>query len=101
VHLGAALVADEESFELVEVGEGALDDPADGAEAGAVVGSASCDRRFDPSRSQQSPVFVVVVAAIGDQLVGAATRPAGQPGDGRHPVEQRDQLRDVVAVTAG
>jgi hypothetical protein len=33
VHVGAAFVADEQSFELVEVSEGALDDPADAAEA--------------------------------------------------------------------
>jgi hypothetical protein len=33
VDLGAAVVADEESFELVEPGEGALDDSAVAAEA--------------------------------------------------------------------
>ena len=100
MHLGAALVADEQPLELMKVSEGALDDPTDCAQSGAVSGAASRDRRFDPSRTQHSPVLVVVVAAIGDQLVGAATRPARQAGDGRHPVEQRDQLRNVVAVAA-
>lgn len=33
VHVGAAFVADEQPFELVQVREGALDDPTDGAEA--------------------------------------------------------------------
>jgi hypothetical protein len=43
VHLVAAVVADEESFVVVEPGEGALDDPADAAEAGAVLGLATSD----------------------------------------------------------
>ena len=33
VHVVSLFVADEESFELVEVGEGAFDDPPDGSEA--------------------------------------------------------------------
>lgn len=41
--LGAAVVADEQLFELVQPGEGALDDPAVAAEAGAVLGLAPCD----------------------------------------------------------
>ena len=32
VDLVVAVVADEQSFEVVEPGEGALDDPADGAQ---------------------------------------------------------------------
>ena len=38
-----AVVADEGPLELVEPGEGALDDPADAAEAGAVIGLSSGD----------------------------------------------------------
>jgi hypothetical protein len=45
VDLGAAVVADEEPFELVQPGEGALDDPAVAAKAGAVLDSAAGDFR--------------------------------------------------------
>ena len=51
VHLGAAFVADEQPLELVQVREGALDDPANAAEAGAVVGAAASDHRPDPART--------------------------------------------------
>ena len=47
--VGAAVVADEQPFELVEPGEGALDDPAVAAETGAVLGLAVGDLRFDPA----------------------------------------------------
>ena len=47
VHIGAALVTDEQPFELVQVREGALDDPADDAEAGAVLGLTAGDHGPD------------------------------------------------------
>jgi hypothetical protein len=43
----------------------------------------------------------VVVAAVGDQCSRSASRPASSAADGRHPVEQVEQLGDVVAVPAG
>ncbi len=45
----AAVVADEQPFELVEPGEGALDDPAVAAEAGAVFLAAAGDLGGDAS----------------------------------------------------
>ena len=98
--LGAAVVADKESLELVQPGEGAFDDPAVAAEAGAVSGVAASDLGFDPALAQQAPVFVVVVAAVGGDPVGPAARPADLAADGRHPLDERDQLGDVVAVAA-
>ena len=45
----AAVVADEEPLEVVEPGEGALDNPADAAEPGAVLCFSPCDLRRDPA----------------------------------------------------
>ena len=72
----AAVVADEESFVVVQPGEGALDDPAHPAEAGAVLGLAMSDLRFDVAGAEFAAVFVVVVAAIGGDPVG---RRRGRP----------------------
>jgi len=47
VDVVAAVVADEESFEVVQPGEGALDDPAVAAEAGPMLGFAPSDLRSD------------------------------------------------------
>ena len=49
VDLVAAVVADEQPFEVVEPGERALDDPADPAKARAVLGLAASDLRADPA----------------------------------------------------
>ena len=69
VDFGAAVVADEQPFELVEPGEGALDDPAVAAEAGAMLGLAAGDLGLDSALAELSAVLVVVVAAVGGEPV--------------------------------
>jgi hypothetical protein len=101
VDLVAAVVADEESLEVVQPGEGALDDPADAAEAGAVLGLTSRDVGADPALSELAAVLVVVVAAIGDHPVGSFARPADPAAHRRHAFDERHELGDVVAVAAG
>ena len=101
VDLVAAVVADEESFVVVQPGEGALDDPADAAEAGAVLGLAMSDLRFDVAGTKFAAVLVVVVATVGGDPVGASAWPADLAAHGWHPLDQRHQLCDVVAVAAG
>lgn len=56
--LGSAVVADEQSFHSVEPSEGAFDDPAVAAQAGAVLGFAARDDRFDPSKQEFGPVRI-------------------------------------------
>ena len=97
----AAVVADEEPFELVEPGEGALDDPAVAAEAGAVFGLAAGDLRGDPALAELAAVLVVVVAAVGKQQRWPPSRSAGAAADWRDAVEQGGQHERVVAVGAG
>ena len=98
--LGAVVVADEESFELVQPGEGSLDDPAVAAKAGAVLGLASCDLGCDAAPAKLAAAVLVVVASVGADTVGSATRPADLAPDRRHPIDQRDELGYVVAVAA-
>ena len=97
----AAVGSDQESAAVVQPGERALDDPAVVAQPRAMLGLASCDPRLDAALPDETPVHVVVVAPVGDQRPGSASGPAGVAADGRHSVEQLDQLRDVVAVAAG
>jgi hypothetical protein len=86
VYFVAAVVADEQSFEVVQPGEGAFDDPADGAEPGAVLGLAASDERCDAALADEATVLVVVVAAVGDELVWAAAGSADDAAHGRHRV---------------
>ena len=85
-----AVVADEQSFELVQPGEGAFDDPAVAAEAGAVLGVAACDLGLDAALAQLATPAGVVVGAVAGDAVGPP-RPGGgawspiwlyQPGSG-------------------
>ena len=85
----------------MQPGEGALDDPADAAETGAVLGLTPSDLRLDPARAKLAPVLVMVVAAISSDPLGLSARSADLAAHRRHPLDQRDQLRDVVAVAAG
>ena len=97
----AAVGADEEAAAVVEPGEGPLDDPAVATEPGAVLCLAACDHGLDATLPDETAVLVVVVAAVGDQRPRSASWPADAAADGRHPVEQLEQLGDVVAVAAG
>ena len=99
--LVAAVVADEQPFELVQPGEGALDDPAVTAKAGTVADATSCDLGSDSTLAEQPPVFVVVVATVGAEAIGAPTWASDPAAHRRHPVDQGDQLGDVMAVAAG
>ncbi len=100
MEFGEAFPAQSEASEEVQPGEGPLDDPAAGAQAGAVLGAAASDDRLDASRPERAAVFVVVIAAIGEQAVGALAGPPHLPPDGRDAVDERQQLSDVVAVAA-
>jgi hypothetical protein len=101
VDLVAAVVADEQPFELVEPGEGALDDPAVAAQTGAVLGLAPRDLGCDAALAELAAMAVVVVAAIGAEARRSAARPTDLAANRRDAVDERDQLSAVVAVAAG
>ena len=75
-----------ETSVAVEPGEGALDHPAQLAKSGAVLGLAAGDDRLDASRPEFAAVLVLVIAAVGDQAVGALT---GTADLARAPVRAR------------
>jgi hypothetical protein len=58
VDVCAAFVAGAESFERVQPGEAALDDPADLSQPGAVRDTAARDPCSDATLAQQPPVLV-------------------------------------------
>ena len=85
----------------MQPGKGAFDDPAVASEPGAMVGLAAGDDRLDAAVPNEAAVLVVVVAAVGKQRVRSSARPAGAAANRWYPVEQLQQLRDVVAVSGG
>jgi hypothetical protein len=101
VDLGAAVVADEEPFELVQPGERALDDPAVAAQPRAVPGRAACDLRPNCAPAQLASLRPMVVGAVRGDPLRPSPRPADVATHRRNPLDERDQLGDVVAVAAG
>lgn len=85
----------------MQPGDRALDDVAEDAQAGAVWLAPSGDHGADPALPEQAAVLVVVVAAVGQECVGASAGSTDLARDGRNLVEQRLELGDVVAVSAG
>lgn len=85
----------------MQQGDGLLDYPASGAEAGAVVGAASGDDRGDALGSQLTAVGVEVVAAVGVELLRSLSGSSSDASDRWDLVDQGPQLGDVVAVAAG
>ena len=81
MHVGVAFVADGEAAVAGEPGEGAFDDPALGAESGAVLGLAAGDQTLDSASSEQLSAAGVVVAAVRQEAVGAPAGAAGYAGD--------------------
>jgi hypothetical protein len=66
----------------VEPGDGAFDDPAEDAQAGTLRLAAFGDERSDASLPEQTPVLVVVVAAVGQQRIQPPAWTADPAGDG-------------------
>jgi hypothetical protein len=99
--VGTALVTDGQTAEGVEPGEGALDRPAPAAQARAVGGLASGDAVADAALAQEAAVLVVVVAAVGDDQLGAVSRLSRATADARDAIQEGQQLGDVVTVTGG
>lgn len=85
----------------MEPSDGAFDDPAVDAKAGAVRDAAAGDHRFDALGPDEAAVLVVVVAPVGQQHVRPASWSADQARYGRDLRKQRQQLRHIVAVSAG
>jgi hypothetical protein len=86
---------------LVQPGERALNDPAQLAQARAVLGAAAGDDGLDPAALELAAVLVVVIAAVGDHAVGAKPGAADLAAHRADAVDQGQQLGDVVAVAAG
>ena len=101
VDLGTAVVADEQPFEVVQPGEGALDHPAAAAEPGAVLGLATSDLGTDAAAAELTAVRVMVVAAVGGYSLRPATRPTDLAAHGWDALDEGHELGDVVAVAAG
>lgn len=97
----AALPADSEASELVEMADGLLDHPADSPESDDGFVPALRDDRFDSFGAQPIAEAPGVVAAIGEDRIGAVPWMPDSAGNRRDGVHERFSGTDVGDVAAG
>ncbi len=96
----ATLVADPQSSLLVQPGDRALDNPALLPQPGTVRAFRPGDPRLDVAAAQLATAFACVVGPVAVELARAAPWPAAAATHRRDRIDERDHLRDVVAVAA-
>lgn len=97
----SALVTHGQPAETVEPGDGPLDHPAGAPQATAVWRAAPRELRQDAAAVEGVAMRLRIVGPIALDQTRLATRPTGTSAHGRHGVDQRQQLRDVVPVGRG
>ena len=97
----AAVVSGTEASELMKPGQRSFDHPAKDAQSAAVFRVALGENRFDVSLAKQFTMRLRIIATIGLYAVRASPRPAALSTDWPNAIDQGDQLRDIVSVSAG
>ena len=98
MHLSSAVVADEQTPELMQPGEGTFDYPAVYAQSGTMGRLTAGNHGFDTALSDFASVAVMIIATVGKQTIRPASRPSHLAPHRRYAIEKRDKLGDVVAV---
>ena len=93
--------ANAKTTETMEPRVSPFDDPTEFAEAAAVFGAAPGDDRSDASLAKSAAMRIRIVATVGVDDLGFAERSAACAANRRDSVDQRQQLRDIIAVRAG
>lgn len=101
VEFEASFPADGEAFELVEKGEGLLDDVAELAQALDVRDALAGDHRHDPAFAQFTADGPGVVCLVAQHGAGAVAGMALAAGHWRDAVDEGEGLGDVVDVRRG
>jgi hypothetical protein len=101
VNIGSSIIPSAKSSQAMQPGEGALDGPAKPPQAAPMWSFSASQQGADASPHQFVSMRLRVVRSIALHEVGAEARSARFPGDGWYFIDERDQLRDIVAIRAG
>lgn len=101
MHEQVTVPADGEAFELVEMCDGLFDYPPDGPEPDDLLAAALRDDRLDTFGAQPVAERLGVVAAVGQDHLGSATRAADPSGHGRYRFDKVLSGLDVGHIPCG
>ncbi len=101
MNVGAALETNTETAEVMQPRMRAFNDPAIFAKTAAMFDTSLGDHRLDTAIAQHASMSLRVVTAIGVDYTRSPQWVAAQSANRLNPVDQRQQLRDVVDVCVG
>lgn len=94
-------VANPQASELVQPTEGPLNNPTIHTQTAAVLGISSGNERFYANLAQRLSICLRIVRTIRIKLLEAISRRPTLSCNGRHVINQRQQLRHVVPIGGG
>lgn len=98
MHVGPAFITHSQTAELMQPGESALDYPARCAQMAAMRGASLADLRTNAALPQDSAITFAVITPIGLNECRLDQRMTASTGNLWHALNERHQLRAVVAV---
>jgi len=98
MNTGAAFVANRQTAEAMEPGQGTFNDPARAAEPAPIGGAALRQQGGDAPSRQFIAMRLRIIAAVPLNQSRFPYRPADTPAHRWHRVNQGQQLRDVVPI---
>ena len=90
-----------QATELMQPGDGALDNPSRCAQASAVRQSPPRQAALDTPLRQCLPVRLRIIRTIAQHSLGTGARSTAFAANGRNSIHQRQQLRHIVRIGAG
>ena len=98
MNIGATFVTNPQAAVLAKPGEGTLYDPAIDTQAAAMLCSTPGQQRDNVPLTQRASMRLRVIGPIAQNGLGTPTGPSHFARDGPDGIDQRQQLRDVVAI---
>jgi hypothetical protein len=98
MNIRPAFITNPQAAVLAQPGEGAFYDPAMNAQATAMRRPAVGQERDNAAAPQLASMRLRVIGSVPQNRLGMPTRPSHFARDGRDGIDQRQQLRDVIAV---
>ena len=98
MNVRAAFEANAKTTETMEPRVSPFNDPTAFAQAATVFSAPPGDYRSDAALAKSATMRIGIVATVGIDDLGLAKRPAACAANRRDGVDQRQQLRDIVAI---
>jgi len=99
--IGATFIADTQPAMLKQPCDGSLNHPAVHAQSAAVLRPTPCQKRHDVPVPQLATVRLGIIGPISLDTIRTPSGPSDLARDRRNRIDQRQQLRDVVAIGSG